>query len=397
MDARQEPSPSVAPKLRPRVPPKAIPILFPPSSTNRIVMARNVAETLAVAIVGGGALGLVGFPAGWLSGAILAVAGCAIAGRPMMLPVLLTRAIFVLIGISLGAVVTPETLHGMATYPASIAVLIVAMACIGVAGAGYLQLVHGWDKTAAYLAAAPGGMSQVLVLAADLGADLRAVAIVQSIRVVVVAVGLPAGLSLLGLAGHAARRGNGPLTLALADEMALLVVAAIAGAMIAHRFKLPGGLMFGAMFASAALHGSGLIHAVVPSWIANAAMIALGAVTGSRFTNTPPRLLLNYLGAGFGSFAVAVTIAAIFGSGLIGYFSLQPAEVMIAFAPGSVDAMMLLALALHLDPVYVGAHHVMRIVFVSVAMPLLARRAAGKPAPPADPKAPPREQVPFQD
>jgi membrane AbrB-like protein len=352
--------------------------LTPPPATQPAAIGRHFAETLAVAVIGGGALGLTGFPAGWLSGAILAVAGAAIAGRPMLLPNWFSHAVFLLIGISLGAVVTPETLHGMATYPASIAVLTVAMACIGVAGAGYLQLVHGWDRTAAYLAAAPGGMSQVLVLAADLGADLRGVAIVQSIRVVVVAVGLPAGLSLLGLAGHAARRGNGPFTLALVDEMALLVAAAIVFAAIAHRFKLPGGLLFGAMFASAALHGTGLVHAVVPSWMANAAMIALGAITGSRFTNTPLRLLLRYLGAGFGSFAVALTIAAVFASALVAYFALPAAEVMIAFAPGSVDAMMLLALALHLDPVYVGAHHVMRIVLVSLALPFVARRVAGK-------------------
>ena len=52
------------------------------------------------------------------------------------------------------------------------------------------------------------------------------------------------------------------------------------------------------------------------------------------------------------------------------------AEVMIAFAPGSVDAMMLLALALSLDPVYVGAHHLTRIFFVSLTMPLLARYSA---------------------
>jgi uncharacterized membrane protein AbrB (regulator of aidB expression) len=39
---------------------------------------------------------------------------------------------------------------------------------------------------------------------------------------------------------------------------------------------------------------------------------------------------------------------------------------------------MLLALALHLDPVYVGAHHVLRIFMVSLMMPLVARRVAGK-------------------
>ena len=53
--------------------------------------------------------------------------------------------------------------------------------------------------------------------------------------------------------------------------------------------------------------------------------------------------------------------------------SLRVAEVMIAYAPGAVDAMMLLALALNLDPVYVGAHHLARIFYVSLTMPLVAR------------------------
>jgi membrane AbrB-like protein len=141
-------------------------------------MLRRVAETLAFAAAGGAALGLGGLPAGWLSGAILAAAAAALCGRPLLMPQLLTRAIFIVIGISLGSVVTPETLHGIATYPASIAILIVAMACVSVGGATYLHLVHGWTRLSAYLATSPGGMSQVLVVASGLGADLRAVAIV---------------------------------------------------------------------------------------------------------------------------------------------------------------------------------------------------------------------------
>ena len=132
-----------------------------PSATNRLAGLRHLAETLGVAAIGGAALGLAGVPAGWLSGSILAVAGAAVAGRPMFIPTLLMRAIFILIGISLGAVVTPETLHGMAIYPLSIGVLLLAMIFISVSGAGYLRLVHNWGKVDAYLAAAPGGMSQV--------------------------------------------------------------------------------------------------------------------------------------------------------------------------------------------------------------------------------------------
>lgn len=355
-------------------------------------MVRRVAETLAVAAVGGLTLGLLGMPAGFLSGSILAVAAAALAGRPMLIPTPLMRVLVVLIGISLGAVVTPETLQGMASYPLSIGVLVLATVCISIGGTAYLRAVHGWDTATAYLAAVPGGLSQVMALAVEIDADVRAIAIVQSVRVVIIAVGLPAGLALLGLVGPAASGAVVPIKPFPFGELAILVAASASAAVIAFRLRFPGGLLFGAMVTSAALHGSGLIYVAMPWWVTYTVMIAFGAVTGSRFANTPLRLLLNYIGAAFGSFAAAVAITAIFAAGLVSILSLPIAEVMIAYAPGAVDAMMLLALALHLNPVYVGAHHLTRIFFVLLSMPFVARHAA-RPHPPK----PPRPSPPFQD
>lgn len=368
-----------------------------PPAIDRIAIARQLAETLAVAAVGGLTLGLLGMPAGFLSGSILAVAAASLAGRPMLMPTPLVRVLLVLIGISLGAVVTPATLNGIASYPLSIGLLIVAMACISVSGAAYLRVVHGWDKLTAYLAAAPGGLSQVMGLAAELDADMRSIAIVQTVRVVIIAVGLPAGLSLLGLVGHATRSVGGPFNPAQLDELAILIAASTVVAIIANRIRFPGGLLFGAMLTSAALHGSGTIHVVMPWWVTNTVMIAFGAVTGSRFAGTPLRLLANFIGAAFGSFAVAVAVTAAFAVGLVGILALPIGEVMIAYAPGAVDAMMLLALALNLDPVYVGAHHLVRIFFISLAMPLVARRAVHPRKPADDASKPPLKRPPFED
>jgi uncharacterized membrane protein AbrB (regulator of aidB expression) len=108
-------------------------------------------------------------------------------------------------------------------------------------------------------------------------------------------------------------------------------------------------------------------------------------------------MLLNFVAAAFGSFAVAVAISALFAAVLISMLSLRAAEVMIAFAPGSVDAMMLLALAINLDPVYVGAHHLTRIFFVSLTMPLLARYSARARKIPAETTRRQLPPPPFQD
>ncbi|MBS0248039.1 MAG: AbrB family transcriptional regulator [Proteobacteria bacterium] len=353
--------------------------MLAPSVIDRLLSYRDVAETLAFATVGGLAFGLLGMPAGYLSGSILVVAAASLAGRPMRVPPPLMRILVVLIGISLGAVVTPETLRGVTAYPVSIAVLFVATVAISYAGSVYLRFVHDWDKLTAYLAAVPGGLSQVMALAIEFKADVRAVAIVQTIRVIILAVGLPALFAGLGLIHRAPAVVRGSFTFSQLDELAILVAASTAVALLAYRIKMPGGLLFGAMLTSAVLHGTDTLRVVMPGWLSYAVMIAFGAVSGARFANTSVRLLLRYAGAAFGVFAVAVVITAGFALLLLTVLDIPIAEVMVAYAPGAVDAMLLLALALNFDPVFVGTHHLVRIFFVMLAMPLVVRLRA-KPA-----------------
>ena len=54
--------------------------------------------------------------------------------------------------------------------------------------------------------------------------------------------------------------------------------------------------------------------------------------------------------------------------------SVRVADAVLAFAPGAQDTMMVLALALHLDPVFVGALHLSRFLLVSMLVPFLAHR-----------------------
>jgi uncharacterized protein len=161
-------------------------------------------------------------------------------------------------------------------------------------------------------------------------------------------------------------------------ELAVLIVVCSAVAALLQWLRFPGGLIFGAMLASAVLHGTGWVHAVLPWWVVNAAMMALGAITGSRFANTGLRLLLQYLAAGLGSFAVAIAVVTVFAWSAIALMAFRIPDVVVSYAPGALDAMMILALALHLDPIFVGAHHVARFMLVSLSLPLFVRMFGGK-------------------
>src|SRR4051812_48529529 len=86
----------------------------------------RAAETLAIATAGGIVLTWLGFPAGLVTGSLLGVATAALLRRPMHVPAPLSRVISVVVGISLGAVVSPETLKGLAAFPLSVAVLAIS-------------------------------------------------------------------------------------------------------------------------------------------------------------------------------------------------------------------------------------------------------------------------------
>jgi membrane AbrB-like protein len=135
------------------------------------------------------------------------------------------------------------------------------------------------------------------------------------------------------------------------------------------------------MISSAILHGADLITVRLPTPLTIAAFVALGGLTGTRFANTDPRLLLHLASAALGAFAVGTAIAMAFAVVAAFVLSLGMADTVIAYAPGAIDAMMILALALHLDPVFIGAHHVARLLLVLVTMPLVVgfmRRMRGK-------------------
>jgi membrane AbrB-like protein len=335
----------------------------------------HTAETLAVAAAGGALLTWLGFPAGLVTGSLLGVAAAALAGRPMTVPTPLARLLYTLIGISLGAVVTPETLKGLARFPLSVAVLAVSSLAMIAATSAYLRMVHGWDRLSALFGASPGALAQVMTLSAEYKADMRAIAIVQTLRVVALTLGIPLGLSLFGLTaegGIMARLGSThPQSFV---ELGVLVTVSTVAAVAVWWLRLPGGLLFGAMLASAVLHGGGYISAALPWWVASAAVIGIGAITGSRFANTSPLTILRFLGAAVGSFTVAITIATLSVLVLTTLLSVPVADAIVAFAPGAQDTMMVLALALHLDPVFVGALHLSRFILVSLLVPFLAQR-----------------------
>ena len=343
-----------------------------------LAQALRLLETLAYAGIGGAALGLPGFPAGWLSGAILVTTAAALAGRPVYIPRPLANCVFVVLGISLGSAMTPETLHRMSTWPLSLVLLVGSMTVVTLSVMLYLQKVHRWDALSALFAGAPGALSQALLLASDTGADVRAVAVVQSVRVFALAVALPLVFVALGMTGLPPAMAGPPIGEAPGQFLVLVLLPTLA-AIVAYRLRLPGGLIVGAMTVSGILHGTGWIGVNFPAPVTTAAFVLLGALIGTRFFGTQLHELRQLAGAAVGALLVSAGVGVVLALAAIWLLALPAGDAIIAYAPGGLEAMIILAFALHLDPAYVGAHHLVRFFYVSVMMPFAVAWLRRKP------------------
>ena len=327
----------------------------------------NVIETLAIGTAGGALFLLLHLPGGLISGAMIAVGIAAIAGRPLSMPPILTQTVLVLLGISLGSLVSRQLLQHVDAYPLTIALLALATFCSTFGSSLYLQRVHGWDQTSAFLAGSPGALSQIIVLAAEKGADVPAIAVVQTMRVIILTAALPLLLAMTGIAPSSPPTAAAAIASPL--ELAALIAAAVAAALLLRLIRFPASWMFGAMIGSSVLHGTGLTDGALPPWLRGVALVGIGALIGTRFARMNGRVLLSHVNAALGSFAIAIVISAVFVAVITLTTHVRFADVIVAFAPGAMDAMLALALTLHIDPIFVGAHHLSRFVFVTITTP----------------------------
>src|SRR5437879_1843814 len=266
----------------------------------------------------------------------------ALSGRPLAMPPILTQTVLVLLGISLGSLVSRQLLQHMGAYPLTIGLLALATFCSTFGSSVYLQRIHGWDQTSAFLAGSPGALSQITMLAIEKGADVPAIAVVQTMRVIILTAALPLLLALTGIAPSSAPAAA--VAIASPLELTELIAASVAVALLLRLMKFPARWMFGAMIGTSVLHGTGLIEGGLPPWVRGVALVGIGALIGSRFARMKTRILLSHVNAALGSFAIAIIISAIFVAVIAMTTHVRFSDIIVAFAPASVGAMLALVL-----------------------------------------------------
>ena len=155
-----------------------------------------------------------------------------------------------------------------------------------------------------------------------------------------------------------------------------------------ERLRLPGGLFVGALLASAVLHGADVVPVAIPEPLVLLGLLSVGVLIGSRVRHEHRSLLFRLLPASLSALAIGFAMAALSGIAAHLLLGIELGPIAVAYAPGALEALVAIAYQFDVDPAYVAAHHVVRFIALSIAIPILARWLAGGPAP-AVAKGPP--------
>jgi hypothetical protein len=290
-------------------------------------------------------------------------------------------AMLVVIGVLIGSAFDRGMLAQMDRWVWSLAALPLYVVVIAGCTMVYLRRVAGFDRPSAYFAAAPGGLSEMILLSDRFGADVRRVSLVHALRVLLLVTAIPFIVDQLGLLAPTAPARPAP---SLADS-AVLLAAGVGGVVLGRLARLPNAVLLGPMVASAAVHVAGWTDSHPPDAVVAFAQIVVGAAVGTRFTGLGLGEVVRTLGHGAVMTALMLALSAAFAVVIHPLAGLALLPLMIAYVPGGVAEMALVALALGIDPAFVTTHHAVRIALVvGLASVLFARVVPAGQAPPTD-------------
>jgi membrane AbrB-like protein len=244
----------------------------------------------------------------------------------------------------------------------------------------YLVRFHAWDRTSAFYASIPGARSYVMAMTFASNANARSVVIVQSVRLLLLVAVLPGLLVVAGLGGG--RAPPAPHAALSWLDYPLLFVASVVVGLGADRLGIPAGATVGAMLASAVLHATGLVTASIPQPLMIIGFVVIGVFIAERFAGTSIAEFRELAGAACGAFLVGTLASILVGLGVAAITGLPVGKVILAYAPGGIEAMTILAFVLDIDPAFVGAHHIARFLGIALLLPLAARLVLGPQPPP---------------
>lgn len=319
----------------------------------------GTALIMAIGLLGAYAASFADLPMGELFGATLVViAYLKLTGKTARLPSFVILLVQIILGVSIGITVQLGQLAA-AFSPMLLAGLILCMLSQTLASYLWLNKRENWRPFESLLGAIPGALGAILVLNEEQEKPSPKVIVSHTMRL----------LMLVVLAGYIASQGTEVSHHVAEFQMSwgwhLIAIGAMSLLLgkLTSLLGLPAPFMVMGLFVSLAYNNWLLAGEItsVPKELILLATSMLGVLIGVRLGETSLREALRYSRAGLIITTMGIVIT--FGYAIVfSFLSTKEWEVLLlAWLPGSVEAMTAVAILIGLEPAFVAINHVMRL------------------------------------
>lgn len=336
----------------------------------------RITVTLLIGLVGAVVATWAEWPAAALIGSTVAVTAMSLAKFATTVSDWIRNAAFAAIGCSLGSGIRADILDLVVKWPLSLVALALTVVAILVSCGWLLVAFFGQSRQTAILAVAPGALAYSLALAAEGQGDLRMILVIQSLRLLLITTALPLMLDFGDqLRGGA---GGGAVECMTLPITVVLFLCALTIGYCLDRVRFPAAYLLAGVVVSGIAHYFAITCGRPQPAFLFLGFSITGAVIGARFSSIPREDLKRFFWAALVVFVVSSGLAASIAVLVARTLHLPFGQVWIAYAPGGVEAMAAMAMALHYDSTYVATHHLCRIFGLIVLLPVLLLFFAGQ-------------------
>ena len=319
----------------------------------------------AIGVSGALAFLYLRLPLPWFLGSLTFCLVASVLNAPIARPRVLSTSMRAVLGVAVGTAFTPALLGHVGGMVGSLSMLVPFMILVMVTGTVFFERYARFDRPTAFFCAVPGGLTDMVTMAADAGANARVVTLIQATRIVMIVFLLPFWLQWAGGFTIAAALPPGAkfADLLFVDAIVLAALGWV-GWRLAARLGLAGAPLVGPMLLSGLAHAAGLTTARVPVEVLILAQVSIGIMLGAQFRGLRLAEFSTTIiwGIAFSIvLVIATAIVALLVSRITGFDS---TSVLLAFAPGGQTELNLLAYILGLDAAFTALHHLLRLAIV---------------------------------
>jgi membrane AbrB-like protein len=348
----------------------------------RVARLGDAALVIAAAVVATVVLDALDLPSPSLFGGLLAGLVRGLAGRRrLVFPRPGMTVVQGLIGVSVGALIDLDTLAALGRDWLPVLLVTLGTLLLTVLAGLVMRLQPGITPVTGAFAMIAGGASGITVMARELGADDRMVAVLQYLRVLIIVVLMP--VVAAGVFGADPGSGGATVTDDGPGWWAGLLFSAVClatGAPLARLLRIPVPAILGPMLVATALDLSGLSRgAQVPAVLELAAFLGIGLAVGLNFSRDSLRTIGRALPLALALILGLIAACAGFGAVLTVTTGVTGLDAYLATTPGGLYAVLATARDTGADATFVLAVQVLRLYVMLLSAPLLARwlRRAG--------------------